>query len=68
MPSPFHHDVQRDSQGQGGDDEGATSGVGADQFPLGMNLVGSDGLLIGCNVYFLTDSGESSQFLDIAIH
>ena len=42
MACPFHHDVRRDAQGQGGDDESATSGVGADEFPLGMDFVGSD--------------------------
>lgn len=30
MAGPFHHDVRRDTQGQGIDDEGAVAGVGAD--------------------------------------
>ena len=37
----------------------------ADQFPLGMDLVGSDVSLVGCNADFLIDAGESAQFLDI---
>ena len=40
----------------------------ADQFPLGMDLVGSDVTLVGCNAYFLIDIDESAEFLDIAIH
>ena len=32
----------------------------ADEFPLGMDLVGSDVSLVGCNAYFLIDAGESA--------
>ncbi len=60
MPSPFHHDVRRDAQGQGGDDESATSGVGADQFPLWMDLVSADVALVVRNADFLIDAGESA--------
>ena len=42
--------------------------MSADQLPLGMDLVGSDVTLVGCNAYILIDAGESAQFLDIAIH
>ena len=47
MAGPLHHDVGRDAQGQGVDDEGAAACVGADQFPLGLDLVGSDVALVG---------------------
>ena len=68
MPSPFHHDVRRDAQGQGGDDESATSGVGADEFPLGMDLVSTDIALVGRNADLLIDAGESAEFLDVPVH
>ena len=68
MACPFHHDVRRDAQGQGGDDESATSGVGADEFPLGMDFVGSDISLVGRDADFFIDTGEFAQFLDITVH
>ena len=42
MAGPFHHDVRGDTEGQGVDDEGAATGVGADEFPLGLDIVGAD--------------------------
>ena len=42
MAGPFHHDVGRDTEGQGVDDEGAAAGVGADQLPFRLDLVGAD--------------------------
>ena len=68
MACPFHHDVRRDAQGKGCDDESATSGVGADEFPLGMDFIGADVALVGCNADFLIDAGESAQFLDVPVH
>ena len=68
MASPFHHDVRRDAQGQGGDDESASSGVGADQLPLGMDLVGSDIPFVGRDADLLIDTGKFAQFLDITVH
>ena len=47
MASPLHHDVGRDAKGQGVNDEGAATGVGADEFPLGLNLVAADVALVG---------------------
>ena len=61
MACPFHHDVRRDAQGQCGDDERAAAGMGADQFPLGMDFIGADVALVGCNADFLIDAGESSS-------
>lgn len=42
--------------------------MSADQLPLGMDLVGSDVTFIGCNAYFLIDSGEFEEFLDVSVH
>ena len=42
VAGPFHDDVGRDAEGEGVDDEGAAAGVGTDQFPLGLDLVGAD--------------------------
>lgn len=67
MSCPFHHDVRRDAQGQGGDDESATSGVGADQFPFGVGFVSADVALVCRNADFLIDAGESAQFLDVPV-
>ena len=68
MPSPFHHDVRRDAQGQGGDDESATAGVGAEEFPLGMAFVRAEVAFVGRDSYLLIDTGESAEFIDITIH
>ena len=68
MACPFHHDVRRDAQGQGGDDESAASGVSADEFPLGMDLVSTDIALVGRNADLLIDTGESAEFLDVPVH
>ena len=40
MTGPLHHVVGGDAEGQDADDEGA-AGVGADQFPLGLDFVGA---------------------------
>ena len=34
MAGPFHDDVRGDAEGEGVDDEGAATGVGAGEFPL----------------------------------
>ena len=57
MAGPLHHDVRGDAQGQCVDDEGAAAGVGADQFPLGLDLVGSDVTLVGGDADLLIDTG-----------
>ena len=38
MAGPFHDDVGSDAHGEGIDDEGAATGVGADEFPLGLEV------------------------------
>ena len=68
MAGPFHHDVGRDAEGQGVDDEGAAAGVGADEFPLGLNLVGADVALVGGDADFLVYTGQLAQLLDVAVH
>ena len=68
MAGPFHHDVGRDAEGEGIDDEGTTAGVGADEFPLGLDLVGSDVALVGGNTDLLINSGQLAQLLDVAVH
>ena len=68
MAGPFHHDVRGDAEGEGIDDEGAAAGVGADQFPLGLDLVGADVALVGGDADFLIDTGELAQLLDVAVH
>ena len=35
--------------------------MGADEFPLGMDFIGADVALVGCNADFLIDAGESSS-------
>ena len=58
MAGPFHHDVGRDTQRQGVDDEGAAAGVSADEFPLGLDLVGADIALVGGDADLFIDTGE----------
>ncbi len=59
MAGPFHHDVRGDAQGQGVDDEGAAAGVGTDEFPLGLDLVGADVALVG---------GDANREFFLAVH
>ena len=68
MAGPFHHDVRGDAEGEGVDDEGAAAGVGADEFPLGLDLVCADVALVGGDTDLLIDTGEFAQFLDVAVH
>ena len=35
--------------------------MGADEFPLGMDFIGADVALVGCNADFLIDAVESSS-------
>ncbi len=59
VAGPFHHDVRGDAQGEGIDDEGAATGVGTDEFPLGLDLVGSDVALVG---------GDANREFFLAVH
>ena len=68
MAGPFHHDVRGDAEGQGVDDEGAAAGMGADELPLGQDLVGADVALVGGDADLLVDSGQTAQLLDVAVH
>lgn len=68
MAGPFHHDIRRDAEGEGVDDEGAAAGVGTDEFPLGLDYVGADITLVGGDADLLVDTGEFAQFLDVAVH
>ncbi len=68
MAGPFHHDVRGDAEGEGIDDEGATAGMGTDEFPLGLDLVGADVALVGCDADLFVDTGELAQLLDVAVH
>ena len=58
VAGPFHHNVRRDAQRQGVDDESTAAGVGSDQFPFGMDLVLADVALVGRDADFLVDPGE----------
>jgi len=68
VTGPFHYDVRGDAEGEGVDDEGAATGVGADEFPLGLDLVGADVAFVGGDADFLIDAGELAQLLDVAVH
>ena len=68
MAGPFHHDVRGDAKGEGVDDEGAAAGVSADEFPLGLDLVGADVALVGGDADLLIDTSEFAQLLDVAVH
>ena len=68
MAGPFHHDVRSDAQGEGVDDEGAAASVGANQLPLGLDLVSADVALVGGDANLFIDAGEAAKFLDVAIH
>ncbi len=68
MAGPFHDDVGGDAHGEGVDDEGAAASVGADEFPLGLDLVGADVALVGCDADLLVDTGQTAEFLDVAVH
>ena len=68
MAGPFHHDVRGDTEGEGVDDKGTAAGMGADEFPLGLYLVGEDIAFIGGDADLLIDTGELAQFLDVAVH
>ena len=65
MAGPFHHDVRGDAEGQGVDDEGAAAGMGADELPLGQDLVGADVALVGGDTNLFIDTSEFAQLLDI---
>ena len=58
VAGPFHHDVRRDAEGEGVDDEGAAAGVGADEFPFRMNLILALIALVGCDSDFLINAGK----------
>ena len=68
VAGPFHDDVGGDAHGKGVDDEGAAAGVGSDEFPLGLDLVGADVALVGGDANLLIDTGEFTQILDVAVH
>ena len=68
MAGPFHHDVRGDAEGESIDNEGAAAGVGADEFPLGLDLVRADVTLVGGDADLLIDTGELAQLLDVAVH
>ena len=42
--------------------------MGANQLPLGLDLVGTDVALVGGDADFLIDTGELAQLLDVAVH
>ena len=42
--------------------------MGADEFPLGLDLVGSDVALVGGDANLLIDTRELAQLLDVAVH
>ena len=68
MAGPFHHNVGCDAQREGVDDEGAAAGVGANQLPLGLDLVSADVALVGGDTDLFIDTGEAAKFLDVAVH
>ncbi len=68
MAGPFHHNVRGDAEGQGVDDKGAAASVGADQLPLGLDLIGADVALVGGDADLLIDTGQLAQFFDVAVH
>ena len=68
VAGPFHNDVGRDAEGQGVDDEGAAAGMGSDQLPLGLDLVGADVALVGGDTNLFIDTSEFAQLLDISVH
>ena len=68
VAGPFHHDIGRDAQGQGVDDECASAGVGADELPLGLDLVGADVAFVGGDADLFVDACEAAQFLDVTVH
>ena len=53
MAGPFSHDIRGDVEGQGVYNKGSAAGVGADEFPFGLDLVGADIALVG---------GDRAQF------
>ena len=68
MAGPFHHDVRGDAEGEGIDDEGAATGMGANELPLGLDFVGADVTLVGGDADLLIDTGQLAQLLDVAVH
>ena len=68
MTCPFHYYIRRNSQGKGGDNEGAAAGVGADEFPHGVDLVFTHVALVGCDADFLIYPGQPAAFLYVAVH
>ena len=42
--------------------------MGTDEFPLRLDLVGSDVALVGGDTDLLIDTGEFAQLLDVAVH
>ena len=42
--------------------------MGADELPLGLDLVGADVTLIGCYANLLIDTGKLAQLFDVAVY
>ncbi len=59
VAGPFHDVVGSDAHGEGVNDEGATTGVGADEFPLGLDYIVADVALVG---------GDSNREFFLAVH
>ena len=68
VTGPFHDDVGGDAHGQGLDDEGAAAGMGANEFPLGMDGIGSNVSLISGDADGLVDLGQLAEVLQAPVH
>ena len=68
VTGPFHDDIGRDAHGEGIDDKGAATGVGADQFPLGLDLVSVDVALVGGDEGDLPILLKSVSFPQLLLH
>ena len=58
VAGPFHHDIRRDAEGEGVDDEGTAAGMGADEFPFRMNFILALIAFVGRDSDFLVNAGK----------
>jgi len=68
VASPFHHDLRRDAGGQGKADEGAASGMSADEFVFGLCAL----LSLSSPICYAGDGriefAEFAEILQVVVH
>ena len=65
---PLHDDRRGNAAREGVDDEGAAAGMGADELILLLYFIYALIATVGGDTFFLVDSGNTAQNLDIPVH